>query len=235
MLDLASGFFKGAPLASLWTMTETATRTHCPTCGARLARPDLSICAYCTAPLGLEQEKPETTETMQRLARMAEHDKYPPAMAWDPPPELEDDIARARAARGTGLLVLAVPLIVLALLWALASSGGLRAAWPAWTAAGLMILAGAGLHASARARIASWRKTPLLKRPALVTSRRSETHVGGRHYLTTYYFQLEFADGSEGEFGYPGRGGNHELLVTGNTGVAYTRGPRLVAFRQIRV
>ena len=215
-------------------MMETATRTHCPTCGARLGRPDLSICAYCTAPLGLEQQKPEPTQTAERLGRMLGHDRYPPAMAWEPPPELEDDVACVRAARGTGLMVLAAPLVVLGILWALVSLRGLAGAWPAWAAAALVFLFGVGLHAAARARLASRRRVPLLKRPALVSSRRSETHIGGGSTMTTYYFQLEFAD-SEGEFDYPGRGPNHELLVTGNTGVAYTRGPRLVAFRQIRV
>jgi len=216
-------------------MTETATRTHCPTCGARLARPDLSICAYCTAPLGLGEPVRERTETMQRLERMREHDKFPSAMAWEPPAELEDELARARAARGTGMLALAAPVVLLAGLWSLVSAHGARGAWPAWALAALFLLAGAALHASARAHLAGTRKTALLKRPALVTSRRSETHLGRSSYLTTYYFQLEFSDGSQGEFGYPGRGANHELLVAGNTGVAYTRGPRLVAFRQIRV
>lgn len=215
-------------------MTETATRTHCPTCGARLARPDLSICAYCTAPLGLGETKPEPTETMQRLARMEEHDKYSPAMAWDPPPELEDDAANRRAARGTGLLALALPLAVLAGLWALVPSRGIAGSWPAWVATATALALGGAMHLSARARIARARRAPLLKRPARVSSRRSETHIQ-RGQGTLYFFQLDFADGGEGEFCYPGRGPNHELLVAGNTGVAYTRGQRLVAFRQIRV
>jgi hypothetical protein len=50
-----------------------------------------------------------------------------------------------------------------------------------------------------------------------------------------YFFQLEFADGGSGEFRYPGRGVNHDLLVSGNTGVAFTRGELLVDFLPIRV
>ena len=76
---------------------------------------------------------------------------------------------------------------------------------------------------------------PLLKRPALVTSRRSETSPSGAGYRTVYFFQLEFADGCSGEFRYPGRGVNHDLLVSGNTGVAFTRGDLLVDFLPIRV
>jgi hypothetical protein len=74
-----------------------------------------------------------------------------------------------------------------------------------------------------------------MKRPALVVSRRSETAVRARGHRTVYYFQLELGDGSAGEFAYPGRGTSDDLLVAGNTGIAYTRRQTLVAFRSIRV
>jgi hypothetical protein len=102
-------------------------------------------------------------------------------------------------------------------------------------AGGLLIVGGLCLWQVARARIARARSVPLLKRPALVTSRRSETSARGPGYQTVYYFQLEFAEGSSGEFRYPGRGVNHDLLVANNTGVAFTRGDLLVDFLPIRV
>ena len=213
-------------------MTGTTTLTSCPTCGAKITRPGLSICAYCTAPLGLEQAAASPSETVQRLERMREHDRFPDAMAWSPPSELEDLDATRMSARGLALIGLAVMLFVVAVPWVL--FGSLVGAWPAWLT-GLVVLGfGAGTIVAARARLARTTSHPLLKRPAIVTSRRSETSVG-RGPRTVYFFQLEFADGSEGEFSYPGRGTAHELLVASNTGVAYTRRQTLVAFRQIRV
>jgi hypothetical protein len=218
-------------------MVQTATRTHCPTCGARLARPELSICAYCAAPLGLEEEVREPTETMRRLERIAEHDKYPDAMAWEPPPEIEDLAATSLASRGLLMVGFGVFFLLLALPWTLLLGGSLLWAWAtAPGIAGLLLAAlGTVLWLVARSRIAAARAVPLLRRPALVTSRRSETAIRGGGYSTIYHFQLEFADGSAGEFRYPGRGVNHDLLVGGNTGVALTRGDLLVAFHQIRV
>ena len=52
---------------------------------------------------------------------------------------------------------------------------------------------------------------------------------------TTYVFDLEFEDGSEGDFSYPGRGAAHDPMTRGTTGVAYTRRDHLLAFKQIRV
>jgi hypothetical protein len=87
----------------------------------------------------------------------------------------------------------------------------------------------------ARRILTTARSLPLLKRPALVADRRSETGVGGPANKTCYFFQLEFEDGTEGEFMYPGRGASHDPMVSGNTGIAYTRRDRLLAFKQIKV
>jgi len=218
-------------------MVQTAVRTHCPTCGARLARPELSICAYCAAPLGLEEEVREATETMRRLERMSEHEKFPEAAAWEPPPEIEDLAATDLASRGLLFVGFGAFFLVLALPWTLLFGNGLAAAWvtPPGIAGILLLLAGLVQWVVAKRRIAAARRVPLLKRPALVTSRRSETSIKNRGYSTIYFFQLEFADGSAGEFRYPGRGVNHDLLVGGNTGVAFTRGDLLLEFKSIRV
>jgi hypothetical protein len=213
-------------------MTQTTALTHCPTCGAKITRPGLSICAYCTAPLGLDKPVSEPTQTMQRLERMQEHDRFADAMAWNPPLELEDLRASRMSGRGLGLVGLSVLFFVVAVPWA--AFGSVLGASPAWGIGLVCLLAGAYFMLAAKARLKRVTSHPLLKRPTIVTSRRSETSVG-RGYSTVYFFQLEFGDGSEGEFSYPGRGTAHELLVAGNTGVAYTRRQTLVAFRQIRV
>jgi hypothetical protein len=217
-------------------MPATVARTHCPTCGARLARPDLSICAYCTTPLGLEQERREPTETMQRLARMAQHERWGEAMAWTPPAELEDEQATRFASRGLGLVGIGAGLLVLAVAWALLSGGlGRVASTPAALLGWVALLAGGAFWIAGRVLRARAMAAPLLARAARVASRRSETALGGPPPRTVYFFQLEFADGSEGEFRFPGRSSSDELLVAGNTGVAYTRRDKLLAFKELRV
>ncbi len=213
-------------------MTEVRTLAHCPTCGAKITRPGLSICAYCTAPLGLEPAERESTQTMQRLERMREHERFPDTLAWVPPVELEDLDAVRASARGLGFVGLAGVLLLVAIPWALLASPA--QAWPAWSLGLVCLVVGASFMVTAKLRLARATSPPLLKRPAIVTSRRSETSLR-RGRRTVYFFQLEFADGSTGEFAYPGRGTAHELLVSGNTGVAFTRLQTLVAFRQIRV
>lgn len=210
-------------------------RTHCPTCGAKIARADLSICSYCLTPLALGGErKPRDSATAQRLAKMRDHPEFKAAVAWDPPEGPEYRRAAGRQSFGLALLV----------------AGALCAAYSAFVAdgaeltrvltrapaisAGLFGLAGVGLWiagARAKARIVA---LPLLKRPALVTARRSETRIedGG---ATIYSFMLEFDDGSEGEFRFRGLGASHDPLVAGNLGLAYTRRETLLAFRLIRV
>ena len=71
-------------------------------------------------------------------------------------------------------------------------------------------------------------------RPAIVAERRSETHPEGRWGArTTYFFTLRFDDGSEGEFIWPGQGLSNEPLTNGQTGIAYSRGTQLIAFRKL--
>src|SRR5258708_14556814 len=84
--------------------TEATALSHCPTCGAKLKRPDLSLCAYWGMPLrrggGACVADDETT---QRLKRMREHPNFPAAQAFVPPdPEVERAVARQR---NRGLLV----------------------------------------------------------------------------------------------------------------------------------
>ena len=108
-------------------MVETAVRTHCPTCGARLARPELSICAYCATPLGLAPAAREPTGTMLRLGRMAQHEKYPEAMASEPAREIEDLEATALGSRGLSAVGVGVFLLLLALPWTLMDTAVQRA------------------------------------------------------------------------------------------------------------
>lgn len=206
---------------------EAPARTHCPTCGAKLHRQDLSLCAYCATPLGIA-DGPKTVdpETQKRLQRMREHKLFAAAMEFTPKsPEVEDLAARSKL-RATILGGIALACLVWAALifqtsdWLTVPAGGALffAIW-----AIVVALQPAALRKTSEAR-------PMLRRPALVVVRRSEmTEKSGANY----YFTLRFDDGSEGEFRWPGQGVHREPLSNGYTGVAYTRGADLVDFRRL--
>jgi hypothetical protein len=217
-------------------MTTTAAVATCPACGAKIARPELSLCSYCATPLGLDKDaEREPTKTMQRLAHMEEHKDYALAQAWDPPEELEDP--RIRPLRATAsVLFLTGSLLALAagLRWVLpGGSDSVLAPLLAVFAVALILLS-LFRRWSAQRILSAAREFPLLKRPCLVQARGSL--IGDLDpSATTYMFDLEFGDGSQGDFGYPGRGASHDPMTKGSTGIAYTRRERLLAFKQIRV
>jgi hypothetical protein len=213
---------------------DVAGPARCPTCGAKLAQSHLSLCAYCGAPLGIASGAPQVDRaTMRRLASMREHAEYAEAERWTPPESLDvrRDQRRARAALVLSGVGLALGGGVSA---GLARNPSSFVGWIGLVATLAVAAAGAGLGIAARGRVRRALARPLLKRPALVQERRSETEPGGRG-RTTYFFQLVFEDGAAAEFRYPGRGTAHDPLVAGNTGVAYTRQEDLLAFRSIRV
>ena len=169
------------------------------------------------------------TALMKRLARMHDHKDFPKAMEHVPP--TEEDVEQAERRRRGGVVFL----VVGAILAFLASQSGTVGAILLGLFATLCLAVGVRQLISgtgARARVLS---NPLERRPALVADRRSETLAkwsGGR---TTYYFRLEFDDGTNGEFRYPGRGVQDDLLVKGVTGVAFLRGDTLIAWKTIKV
>jgi len=217
-------------------MPATATLERCPACGAKIARPELSICSYCATPLGLGQSAvAEPTEVMQRLERMRDHRDHAPAMAWDPPDELEDPRVRPLRARASTLLLLGGVTLAGALVRGVLP-GGLESSLARTLVVAAAILVGLGLslRAVAASILRKARSFPMLKRPCLVRDRGSAMGEGGAG-RTIYVFDLEFADGSAGTFRYPGRGASHDPMTKGATGVAYTRRDQLLAFKQIRV
>ncbi len=219
------------------TKTEDVAR-QCPACGAKITRPELSLCSYCGSPIDLlSKEAPkkdgEESVTMRRLAKMAEHKLYAPAMAWDPPESAS--VRAAQTGRRRGLALFVVGLLLALLTFTRASEG--------WNLPNVLALVGAGAMAvvgSLRAlqgtrRIAEGLTLPLMKRPALVKDRRSETAIHGSKGFTVYTFTLEFDDGSVGDFRFPGRGTSYDPMAQGATGIAFTRGADLLAFKPIRV
>lgn len=167
------------------------------------------------------------TALMKRLARMKEHKDFPKAMEHTPP--TEENLERAsRKVRNALLLIVGGALIAI---WGLTAGTG-------WFRVGLgafMIVRGMLLAMRGLSERSSTLSSPLERRVALVADRRSETALGWVEGRTTYFFQLEFDDGSNGEFRYPGRGVSDDLLVKGNTGVAFLRGDTLIAWKNIKV
>jgi hypothetical protein len=209
--------------------TEAPARTHCPNCGAKLHRQDLSLCAYCATPLTLGG-KVETAgdETAKRLLRLRELPAFATAMTWTPrDPEVEFRAERIRK-QGWILVVICVAVVAYA---ALLSVPLYRPS--VLTGAALATLALA-IAKFVRAATTSRRSLglPLLRRPALVVDRRSVTSEKAGPGATVYFFTLHFDDASEGEFRWPGQGTMYEPMPNGTTGLAYTRGERLIEFRK---
>jgi hypothetical protein len=207
--------------------TTTAPKTHCPNCGAKLHRPDLSLCAYCAMPLDIASGKPVVDdETIQRLKRMREHQYFGLAMAFTPrDPRVEKKAARLLVWGSVALVV-----GVLAGLVALAMRvSEVSVVVPGSIAAVLLVTSVVLLVLPGWMRRRS-DALPLLRRPAIVVVRRSEMSGDG---ATSYWFTLRFDDGSEGEFRRPGLGTMYEPMANGYAGIAYTRGAELIDYRKL--
>jgi hypothetical protein len=210
--------------------TEAPARTHCPNCGAKLHRQDLSLCAYCATPLTLGG-KVETSgdETAKRLQRLRDHAAFATAMSWTPrDPEVELHAERLRA-RGWILVVIFVAVLAYA---ALLSSPLTRPSVLTGALAASLALAILNFVRAATIQRRSL-ALPVLRRPALVVDRRSVTSEKAGPGATIYFFTLHFDDASEGEFRWPGQGTMYEPMPNGTTGLAYTRGERLIEFKKL--
>lgn len=218
-------------------MATTAPKlTQCPACGARITRPELSLCSYCATPLSIGAKPAAANEaTLARLAKMREHKDYAEACAWQP--HDGDDAPGAIGSRSLGRVLLAVGAVLLA--WAAATrldeGAQALARDPRLWLGALALAAGLRLVLRTRTLLAHLRRQPLERRPAIVIDRRSETSALGLGSQTIYFFSLQFEDGSAGEYSFHGRGSNYEVPMAGATGLACTRGRRLLELLRIRV
>ena len=214
---------------------EAPALSTCPNCGATLKRPDLSLCAYCAMPLAMGgRASVADDETTQRLKRMREHPNFPAAQAFVPPDSEVERAVVTRRNRGLVTLILGVLAFSLGLGLQLLRSGPDLASPSLWAGYGLVLLGIVWIAGAGAARSRAQSVKPLLVRPAIVAERRSETNAEGRWGArTVYFFTLRFDDGSEGEFKWPGQGLSNEPLTNGQTGIAYSRGQDLIAFRKL--
>jgi hypothetical protein len=185
----------------------------------------LSLCAYCATPLSIGAAQPVDAATIARLQRMREHKSFAAAMAFVPPDQVVERRAGRLLTRGS-IGVAAGAILALGGLLLRDSAAFL----PLLVVGGLLAFGGLLALLRPAALRAAHRAAPILRRPALVGERRSTTAVEG---TVDYYFTLRFDDGSEGEFHWPGQGTMYEPLSNGYTGIAYTRGDRLIDFRRL--
>ena len=219
--------------------TQTAPKTECPTCGAKITRPELSLCSYCASPLGIGEELKGADEaTLARLGRMSEHKDYAEAMTWEAN-EYDDAPGAARGRKhGVAILFVGGALAVGGLLGTLALSGqGIGATLlNALVVLGVLVAAfGGWLVWRGKTALERVRKQKLEKRAAVVINRRSVTDPTALGAQTVYFFSLQFEDGTSGEYSFIGRGGNFEVPANGTTGLACTRGARLLELLRLRV
>jgi hypothetical protein len=184
-------------------------------------------------PLGLDKAAAGVgpSPNAARIAKVGQHADYEAAVAWDPPEGHSYWQGARRVFRAKGLAVLAGAAFVLALF----VGEGTFLLRPAAILGILAAIACAALWISGRKLEERATALPLLKRPGMITDRRSDTRLRGWTGSTTYHFTVEFDEGVVGEFSFPGRGSHQEPYVTNLPGVAYTRGTELMAFKHIRV
>ena len=219
-------------------MSTTTQRTHCPNCGAKLPEQPLSLCAYCAMPLelagdGATQAAGSESPNAPKIAKILEREtELTEAMVWSPPEGARYQSGRRAMASGQGLLVAGALLLLVTGL----SGGWAGVASKLFGGLGLIaVLAGAVLWLKGRGACQQSLALPLLRRPAYIRDRRSETELVGMGGRTMYYFELEFEGGTVAEFAYAGRGPSEDPYVNGMTGVAYTRGTELLHFRHVRI
>ena len=169
-------------------------------------------------------------ETVKRLARMRESPNYTAAMAFTPrDPEVAEKIGRVRLIGG---LQIPAAIVFAALAFVAGTGDMLRNVM--LVLAGLLAIEALVMMAVVPAMMRKRDSArTMLRRPALVVSRRSEMIDKGRYGTTIYYFTLRFDDGSEGEFRWRGQGTLYEPASNGTTGMAYTSGDRLIDLRKL--
>lgn len=208
--------------------TQTAPVTSCPECGAKIPKAGMSLCPYCASPLqstpGADQDR---SPIVKRLLKMEEKPEFAAALKVTPPWSPEYERARNKQTQGTVLVVLGM--IVTVLEFVLGSgqvTGFLFLGGVVVSALGFMLMIGG---ASTRSKLDGKK---VLKRSASIVVRRSETSLDN---VVIYFYLLQFGDGSEGEFFYPGRGVTSDPYSNGMTGVAFTRGEELLFIERVRV
>lgn len=205
--------------------------SRCSNCDARLPETPVSLCPYCAMPIlgGVTGSGDGSSPNAERIERIPQHPDYPAALARTPPAGPDHERGSRWVFRGRGALVIA------ALLAGVFALGGARGVHPALVAAATLavmglVLVGRGVALRRRA----WAK-PLLKRPGVITDRRSETVTWGWGGDTTYFFTIELEGGVRGEFAYPGRGAHADPYAVNLPGLAITRGQTLVHFEHLRL
>jgi len=208
--------------------TQVPPITLCPECGAKIPKAGMSLCPYCASPLqvspGAEQDR---SPIVERLVKMEAKPEFAQALEVTPPWSPAYEKARNHQTQGSILIVLG--LLVPA--FALALRGGGLEGLPLGTG---IVIAAIGLAMVIGGTLTRRRldKQKVLKRSATIVVRRSEIDPKNN---VIYFYLLQFGDGSEGEFFYPGRGVTNDPYSNGMTGLAFTRGQELLFMERVRI
>jgi hypothetical protein len=210
-------------------MAQTAVITECPECGAKIPKAGMSICPYCVAPLKASPGKNiDRGPIIARLETMQEKDDYAEAASKLPPWSPEYQRGKNRQMQGSLMLIVGVVLVAAQSLLMASPLGALS-----YAGAALLLF---GLWMALRGRLACGKldKLEVVTHPAYVIERSSITDFDGKGTVR-YFFDLQFADGSDGIYFYTGRGVSEELYANSMTGVAFTRGRELLGINRVRV
>lgn len=204
-----------------------AAVTVCPECGAKIPKAGMSLCPYCASPLQATKADDDRNPIVERLKKMEDKPEFGEAQQTTTPWTPEYAQARNRQGQGT---VLAIVGVLLAGLEVVLGFGGAQL----YVLGGLLAVGGVLMAVIGTSKRGKLDAMKVLKRSAYLVRRRSETGLekGGD---VVYHFLIQFGDGSEGEFRYPGRGVNEELYSNGMTGVAFTRGDELLHIERVRI
>ncbi len=201
----------------------------CESCGASAPRAEARYCEQCGSPLPVVQEPAPAPrvhaagDAAARFRALERHPELPRLLAETP----------STSELAAWNLVTVVTLVVFALVGVFVSIGFFYVCPPL----GLLPLAlvAIGLYVISRhvVRNARASRAPLERRPALVFDLRTRVSSGGEHTSarTTTFATLEFPDGSRQE-----REALESLagrLAPGDMGVAYLKGPFLIAFERL--
>ena len=200
----------------------SAASATCPNCGAAIRRRTDRFCEFCGTELAgapVDPGEAAAAGRRARLAELAESELYRRALAEPPEPP-------ARVGGTVVRVVFALVFCGVALFIAFSAAAvgvGFFALFP-------FLFVGAGVWMIARALRdqAAYRDAPLESRPAVVVDERSHVRSSGDHTRTSYHATLELHGGERREFRIDGATAGQ--LAPGDAGVAFVKGPHLVAF-----
>ena len=203
--------------------------TECHHCGATIRNQTARFCEFCGTELVREEAPRMQTPYESRVTRFQMLRQNPELERWlAHRPQLEAPPQN----RG---LILAVPVVAVFLFFFLRTAAGVGASGVFFVVPVVMLIAVGLAVAKSVSSSASFHRSKLRTRPAIVVDERTKVSGGGKNSSarTRYFVTLEFEGGARTEYGVgPKLAGT---VTEGDAGVAYLKGTHLAAFRRVSV